>query len=101
MTSEWKTRETMWATMSPDVYAGPSCDQVAPRWECHAEGDRDGDHEKVITLDAATFPPGTTITISEPLCPSCNELREPKDGKFGGPCRCGFDWDEWTAEQFS
>lgn len=96
-----KTRETMRATMAPDVYGGWSCDQVVPRWECYAEGDRGSDFEKVVTLDASTFPPGTKIVISEPLCPQCDELREPINGNFIGPCRCGFDWDKWTSEQFS
>lgn len=106
--SEPKAQETMWATMSPDVYGGPKCDRVTPRWACHAEGDMGSeDYERVLKLDARAFPPGTRIVISEPLCPQCRELREPtypapKRGHlFPKHCRCGFDWDNWTLEQFS
>ncbi len=104
-------RATMWAEMKPDVYAGPRCDKVRPQWEIHADGDMGGaDTERALKLAARTFPPGTKITISEPCCPECGELREPvslmvdplrKGPLYAGPCRCGFDWDRWTLDEYS
>lgn len=101
-------QNTQWAEMKPDVYGGKTCDQVIPRWECSAEGDMGGpDYECVLKIDARTFPPGTTIVISEPRCPKCDELREPKyptptrGTLYEGPCRCGFDWDGWVQDQYS
>jgi hypothetical protein len=106
--SQIKRRETMRAEMKPDLYAGLGCDEVAPRWWTYADGDKDGDFEhKPLALAAGLFPPGTTISIQEPVCPKCEETREPnyKDGKylpgFKAKCRCGFDWDTWTGAQFS
>lgn len=99
--------ETMWAEMKPDTYAGKNCDQIRPQWECHADGDMDSDTQETIKLSARTFPPGTKIVISEPVCPKCSERREPQFTKpnrnvvFSGPCRCGFDWDKWVKEQYS
>lgn len=105
--TEVKYEETMWAEMKPDTYAGPKCDKVKPRWECYAAGDMDSGVETVVRLHANVFPPGTKITISEPLCPKCGELREPAHPGRGaavvvykGPCRCGFDWDRWTLERY-
>lgn len=99
---------TMWAEMKPDCYAGPNYDKVKPQWEVYADGDMDCGTETTVRLSARTFPPGTKITIEEPLCPNCGELREPKNpGRgaavvvYGGPCRCGFDWDEWVLNQYS
>jgi hypothetical protein len=101
-------RETMRATMDPDMYGGKECDEMTPRWRCYAHGDKDSDHQQEpLTLDANMFPPGTIISVEEPVCPKCNETREPiyKDGKylpgFAPKCRCGFDWDEWTANEYS
>lgn len=106
--SKRKLHETMRAEMKPDVYAGKTCDQVEPRWWCYADGDKDGDWEhEPLTLDARLFPPGTKISIEEPICPKCDETRSPilptpKVGPtFAPKCRCGFDWDQWTLEQYS
>lgn len=103
-----KRDETMWAEMKPDVYGGENCDEILPRWHCYAAGDKDSDYQaEPLTLDARTFPPGTKITISEPLCPSCGEFREPKyptpkiGPVYGGVCRCGFDWDAWVLDNYS
>lgn len=98
-------RETMWAEMRPDVYDGPTCDRVKPQWSAHAAGDKGdaADGDKVLKLKASTFPPGTKVTIAEPTCPDCGELREPtmRPGPlYAGPCRCGFDWDRWVQEQY-
>lgn len=106
--AEIKRRETMRAEMKPDLYGGASCDQVASRWWCFAVGDKQGDFEhEPLKLDARLFPPGTKITITEPVCPDCEEQRAlimptPKVGSaFAAKCQCGFDWDSWTAGQYS
>jgi hypothetical protein len=99
----------MWAEMKPDCYSGASCDKVKPQWEIHADGDMDSDSLPTVKLSARTFPPGTKITIEEPLCPHCGELREPAHPGIGaakvvykGPCQgCGFDWDKWVLETYS
>jgi hypothetical protein len=108
MTDQIKRHETQWAEMSPDIYDGPKCDKVKPRWKTAAEGDRGSDDfETVLHIAARTFPPGTRISIQEPLCPKCDELREPvfpipKRGPlYAGPCRCGFDWDAWRDAEYS
>lgn len=98
-------RETMRAEMQPDMYDGPKCDQMRPRWYAGAEGDMgDGDHIDVLTLAAATFPPGTKVTVSVPECPNCTVPADinfdPATGKTG-PCQCGFDWATWAADQYS
>ena len=36
--------ENAWFEMKPDVYAGPTCDGVQPRWDGFCEGDKDGGH---------------------------------------------------------
>lgn len=103
-----KRQETMWAEMRPDMYGGASCDQLVPGWHCYADGDKDSeDNVKCLDLEARSFPPGTKVTISEPLCPSCGEQREPtfpipkRKPLYSGPCRCGFDWDAWVGDQYS
>lgn len=97
--------ETMWAEMSPDVYDGPNCDQIRPRWEASAEGDKGGaDFIDILELDAKTFPPGTRVIISVPDCPECFESA---DFAFDsrtmtmGKCSCGFDWNEWARDEYS
>lgn len=102
-----KREEVARAEMQPDVYAGPTCDRHRPRWWHVHWGDRDGDHEKVLKLDARHFPPGTVITIEEPLCPNCGEHPQPKHPTprsgsiYGEKCQCGFDWKNWVEEQYS
>jgi hypothetical protein len=97
----------MWAEMKPDMYGGETCDQIRPRWRCYALGDKDSDYTAILTLDARTFPPGTKVIISEPVCPQCDEVRSPQypipdhGAIFEGPCRCGFDWDGWVAGEYS
>lgn len=71
-------RATQWATMKPDVYGGPKCDQIVPRWHVYAEGDKDSDYIRgALKLDGRTFPPGTKVTIQEPVCPDCGDVRSP------------------------
>ena len=101
-------KETMSAEMKPDVYGGKTCDKVVPGWECHAEGDLESESGlPALELAACTFPPGTKVVITEPVCPDCGELRSPKfpppkrGSIYGGPCDCGFDWDKWVLDQYS
>lgn len=103
-----KLRETMWAEMKPYCYGGASCDQILPRWDAYADGDMDSDDSlRTLNLNARTFPPGTRVVISEPVCPNCGEGRDvifprPKRGSLFAPkCDCGFDWGAWTRDQFS
>ena len=65
-------------------------------WKGWGVGDMDGPHglgvgESVI-LDPATFPPGTKIAITVPVCPECEDPVE--------CCVCGFDWKTWAEEQY-
>lgn len=104
----WYT-ETTTAEMKPDCYGGKTCDQIVPRWWTYADGDKEDGYEyEPLRLDARTFPPGTKISISEPVCPGCGETRSPKFPRpkkgqplYAGPCDCGFDWDAWVLGQYS
>ena len=98
-------REVQWAEMKPDTYAGDSCDEIEPRWEGHAEGDKgDADTFDTMKLAAKTFPPGTKVVISVPCCPNCQETADfalnHKTGEMEN-CECGFDWPEWTRITYS
>ena len=105
--AETARQATMWAEMKPDLYGGKTCDKEVPRWEVYADGDKDSDTTRSIALAARCFPPGTRITIEEPCCPQCGETRAPiypypKRGPlYAGKCQCGFDWDDWVAQQYS
>lgn len=103
-----ETRETMHATMHPDMYGGKGCDELVPRWWCYADGDKDGDYEhRPLKLDAKLFPPGTRVSVREPVCPECGDARSPilptpaKPPYFDPKCDCGFDWDAWVANEYS
>lgn len=106
--SKIEMRETIWFDQKPDCYAGEGCDEVEARWWCYADGDKDGDFQhEPLSLDAKMYPPGTRIVVHEPVCPECEETREPNysGGKiqpgFASKCRCGFDWDQWVLNEFS
>lgn len=106
--SKIKLQETLRFHMDPDMYDGPECNQMRPRWYGYAEGDMDGDHQDdAIVLHPRRFPPGTRISVKEPVCPKCDEPREPilpepETGScFPDKCRCGFDWSEWVANEYS
>jgi hypothetical protein len=99
----------MAAEMKPDCYGGKTCDKIVPRWWSYANGDMQDDYDYApLNLDARLFPPGTKISISEPVCPDCGETRSPeypppdKDQPlYAGQCDCGFDWDQWVLDQYS
>lgn len=101
-----KYRETQWAEMKPDTYAGDSCDEIKPRWEGYAEGDKgDPDTFDPMTLAARTFPPGTRVTVEVPVCPQCemwdaDYALNHQTGEMG-KCECGFDWQEWTRDTYA
>lgn len=101
-----KHKVTMWANQVPDCYGGNTYDKVIPRWHCFAFGDKDSDYQYgPLELDAKCFPPGTKITIEEPTCPQCGELRFPIFPQTGptyeAKCKCGFDWEAWVIAEFS
>lgn len=94
-------RETMRAVQAPDIYDGPNCDRHRPRWSGSAEGDMDGEGPigPTLKLAAKTFPPGTKVTIEEPVCPECHMVptRWPRRG---WKCECDFDWKSWAEDEF-
>jgi hypothetical protein len=97
-------QETIWAEMRPEPWANEAGEHWRPGWHCYADGDKDSeDGIKTLDLAAYTFPPGTKVVVSEPCCPKCGEMREPQFPKvtYADTCECGFDWANWTEEQFS
>lgn len=101
-------RETMSAELKPDCYGGANADRIVHQWDAYAEGDMESeDGLRTLSLAARTFPPGTRVTVSEPCCPSCGEVRSaiyptPKRGPlFADKCDCGFDWKAWTLDRYS
>jgi hypothetical protein len=103
-----KRHETMRAEMKPDLYGGKDCDQLVPRWDTYADGDKDsGMTREPLALEPRCFPPGTIVSVKEPCCPDCGETRSPifpipdQGPMYAGPCDCGFDWDTWVADNYS
>ena len=94
-------REIMRAEMAPDVYDGPTCDGIRPRWVGSAEGDKDGPDEVgkdgTILFSAKTFPPGAVVTVSLPVCPKCGETAD----HIQWQCGCDFDWREFALDNYS
>lgn len=98
MSKEIEFQEVMWAEQVPDVYIGAKCDEIKPQWLGCAKGDKDGtgpigDAHGRLILDCKTFPAGSKVVISEPICPKCNVM--------ASCCACGFDWEEWAKVRFS
>jgi hypothetical protein len=96
-------RETMEAMQKPDVFDGPNHDQHRPQWVGETEGGRDGSEaiEGNIELAPHTFPPGTKVSICEPVCPDCDEVPTLSGQSGEWKCGCDFDWKQWAEEQFS
>ena len=87
-------REIMRATRKANCYAGVGCDEIEPNWNVYAEGDKQDDTiSEALQLAPNTFPAGTIVSISVPVCPECDMDVE--------VCCCGFDWKAWTLEQYS
>lgn len=98
MMNKLEYKEIMWAEMSPDMYSGPNCDELKPRWHGFCEGDMDSEYyEEPLQLCATTFKPGTKVIVLEPCCPKC--------GQIASLCEdyepCDFNWDEWVACEYS
>jgi hypothetical protein len=91
-------RTVQQAEMSPDIYDGPNCDSVRPRWVSDVEKEGPVEISGNINLDPAAFPPGTRVLIQVPECLSCG-----LDAEFAknGKCECGFDWHAWRDNQYS
>jgi len=98
-------KEVQWAELRLDMYDGPNCDQKRPEWHGYAVGDKDGHSVSGnIILNPKTFPPGTRVSIEEPICPKCREPRHFADINFSAfidKCDCGFDWQAWEEGEFS
>jgi hypothetical protein len=90
-------QEVIWGEMSPDVYAGPSCNEVEPRWHLFCEGDMDSDFSEDFALSAKHFPPGTKVSVQQPCCPDCGEIAE----LCAADDCCEFDWKAWALSKFS
>lgn len=116
MEHEQTHRETMWAEMKPDCYGGDGCEEITPNWYSYAEGDKQGgDDGDTLSLSAKTFPPGTRIVVSEPICSNCGEVpsrsREPitfiapDEGsevtEYIWTCGCDFDWRAEAMLQYT
>jgi len=93
-----KYREIMWAERQVDFYAGEKCDREDPTWVTSEQNSRGCETQKgPLELDPGTFPPGTKLTVSVPICPKCEmdcELCAEDDD-------CDFDWEEWAAVEYS
>lgn len=98
-------RATMWAEMKPDCYGGKDCDEIEPQWHCYADGDKESDDiRKPLEFDPRIFPPGTKVTVEEPTCQNCQEFRHLKSSDppaFEDKCECGFDWVQWTLNEYA
>ena len=91
----------MSAELSPTVLG----EEIEFEWDMKTDGDFDSEKEKVLTLDAKQFPPGTRIIIEVPECPECSL---PSEYCFIGGFEpesecpdCDFDWKEWTLNKYS
>ena len=103
---EVKTHPTMWAEAKPELYDVATCDQLRPRWYVHCEGEEGEFQDDDIVLDPKHFPPGTKITVAEPCCPTCGNVRGQmfpftNPPTFQAKCDCGFAWEAWVANQYS
>ena len=89
--------------MRPDCYGGKNFDEHIPQWWGYFEGDKQDDTtKKPFALDPKDHPPGTKITIEEPVCPKCEEIYTNCMVRgYDSPDECDFDWKGWVEEQFS
>ena len=91
-----KYRTIMWGEREINYYGGDTCDQLIPKWRVDVEddmGQQTINDNYPIVMDPSMFPPGTTIMVSVPCCPICDETME--------TCSCRFDWDQWAANKYS
>ena len=89
--------------MRPNCYGGEKCDKHIPQWWGYFVGDKQDDTVKEpIILSPENFPPGTKVTIEEPICPKCGEIYTNCMVRgYNMPTECDFDWVKWTEEQYS
>lgn len=112
--SDIERRETMRAEMQPDCYGGRSFAELRTRWWGYCEGDKEGDYTENLQLASVTFPPGTQVIVSEPVCPKCEEVPtrslEPWTFKtedddtvteYHWSCGCDFDWRGFALDHYS
>lgn len=95
--------EVMWAEQYPDIYSGSNCDEIKADWCTSELGGKEGPTGGMneIGLRADTFPPGTRVTISVPVCPECGESSELAFHCKNDRCDCGFDWKSWITDKYS
>jgi len=91
------------ARMEPDIYDGPNCDEIKPRWIVGFPKEGDTDMGKVLEFDAEHFPPGARVIVESPVCPKCGEIYENCNLEPGLETSrtCDFDWGKWVEEQYS
>ena len=84
------------AEMSPNVYGGEESNEIIPMWKSYFEGDKNEEHSRDdLVFNPSTYPPGTKITIKEPVCPECHVT------KYFCDEECSFNWQEWILNQYS
>lgn len=69
------------------------------------EGDEEEGETLKIEIDAASLPPGSRVTIEVPDCPECGDPADIRVDVLSKhtewpACSCGFNWAEWTREQY-
>ena len=102
----------MRAEVKADCYTGENHDQISNYFNVYCEGDKqDSNDTDDIIIKCAELPPGATIEVQYPCCPDCGIPREDKFEFLEGGrakiighaehCECGFDWQNWVAEQYA
>jgi hypothetical protein len=77
-----------------DVYGEENCDEHRKYWNLYCEGDMESQNTvEDVVLTLSSFPAGARISIRVPICPRCEEGED--------TCDCGFDWKQWTEEEYS
>lgn len=102
MNDKIQYQEAMWAEQKPDCYDGPTFDQLKGEWSCYCDGDKQGeDGLEELGLKASTFPYGTKVVVSFPICPTSDCDLNAGFANDDGKCQCGFDWNEWAYGQYA
>jgi hypothetical protein len=96
MNLQYQTVQT--AEMKPDLYDGPECNDMRPRWVAESEKEGATEIDGFIKLNPSAFPPGTRVLIQVPMCPNCGLNAEYAENL---KCECGFDWNAWVEDKYS
>ncbi len=98
-----KYREVMSIEQAPCVYDGPNFDEHRPNWLINevGAGEVDFGGADLSAMKANCFPAGTKIVITVPLCPECEAPADLGHFAESKKCDCGFDWKEWTENEYS